>query len=278
MFSGYRGSITKPPPGTPINPFHPLSQGLVGYWLFNEGAGSRANDISGHGNHGTLKNMAPNAQGSGWGGSKFGGGLHFDGTDDYVGVDVDDHSSLDITNNITVAMWVKFDQMGNMGVISKGLGSVFEPYMIAFDTSNHYFQITDTGDNRLRALVSGGWITGKWLHIVGTYDGANIKLYQNGIVENSTTIGAVNIKTNASDLAIGAYYSTLYTIHGLIDLVCIYNRALSAQEVKTLHEDPFCNLLRVPVRYSPAAPAAAIMNQFQNFNIGADLYNGAIIA
>ena len=48
----------KPPRGARLDPGHPLSRGVVGYWLFNEGVGGRVNDLSGNGNtgvwHGTL--------------------------------------------------------------------------------------------------------------------------------------------------------------------------------------------------------------------------------
>ena len=43
----------KPPLGFGIDRSHPLARGLVGCWLFNEGAGGRANDIAGV-RHGTV--------------------------------------------------------------------------------------------------------------------------------------------------------------------------------------------------------------------------------
>ena len=42
--------ILKPPLGTQLNYSHPLSQGLVGYWLMNEGSGNQLNDLSLNGN------------------------------------------------------------------------------------------------------------------------------------------------------------------------------------------------------------------------------------
>ena len=73
----------KPPPGSRVDKQIQLAQGLVGCWLFNEGAGRVANDISGYGNHGTLAGMVnPPTATSGWGG----GGLQFDGSDDYVNI------------------------------------------------------------------------------------------------------------------------------------------------------------------------------------------------
>jgi hypothetical protein len=47
---------TKPPVGSQINFGHPLSKGLVGCWLMNEGGGPTANDLSGNKNKGILEN------------------------------------------------------------------------------------------------------------------------------------------------------------------------------------------------------------------------------
>ncbi len=59
----------------------------------------------------------------------------------------------------------------------------------------------------------------------------------------------------------------------------MFDTALSPSQIKFLHDDPYF-MFRMPEElygYSPAA-VGAIMNQFQKHNVGADLYNGAIIA
>jgi hypothetical protein len=278
MFSGYKGLI-KPPPGTPINPFHPLSQGLVGYWPFNEGTGSRACDISGHGNHGMLKNMSPNAQNSGWGGSKFGGELNFDGSDDYV--DCGNDKSLDLTGEFTLSTLVRLNAKHDWQQICGRGYSTNGSYWLAFynATSRPYAYV----DGELFSTTGLAEVSlNVWHNIllsakVGTN---NVKLYIDGVLYAQKTTSTDIIGTSTYDFWIGRDDQvTNYEIDGGIALISAYNRALSATEAKQIYEDPLCNLLRVPVRYVPAAPpVGAIMNQFQNFNIGADLYNGAIIA
>ena len=44
--------ILKPPKGAMLNRGHPLSRGLKGCWLMNEGGGKIVNDLSGNGNTG----------------------------------------------------------------------------------------------------------------------------------------------------------------------------------------------------------------------------------
>jgi hypothetical protein len=78
-------NMTKPPLGSKIDFSHPLSKGIVGCWLFNEGMGDKVQDISGNGNTGTLTGFShPAIVTSGWNPGKFGTGLKFDGSNDVV--------------------------------------------------------------------------------------------------------------------------------------------------------------------------------------------------
>src|SRR3989338_5343069 len=60
------------------SPAQAQTSGLVGYWTFDEGAGTTANDSSGNNNTGTLTN------GPTWTTGKIGQALNFDGVNDYV--------------------------------------------------------------------------------------------------------------------------------------------------------------------------------------------------
>jgi hypothetical protein len=72
-----------------------------------------------------------------------------------------------------------------------------------------------------------------WYHVVGVYDGAFL-IYINGKLDNSVEHTGT-IDTNDSDLILGGYYSTGNLIDGTLDDVRIYNRALSATEIKQLY-------------------------------------------
>ncbi|MCK4550468.1 MAG: DUF2341 domain-containing protein, partial [Candidatus Aenigmarchaeota archaeon] len=75
-----------------------LTDGLVGWWHFDENTGSEVADSSGAGNDGTRNGAAWNSTG------KFNSALQFDGLCDYV--EIADDASLDITDAITVEGWV----------------------------------------------------------------------------------------------------------------------------------------------------------------------------
>jgi len=84
---------------------------LVSHWKLDESSGGIAYDSSGY-NHGTLEPSAtltpPLWQPAG---GQVGGALQLDGVDDYV--DCGNDASLNITNAITLSVWVKTNDCGN---------------------------------------------------------------------------------------------------------------------------------------------------------------------
>ena len=89
----------------PLGPIQSYAQptNLVGYWNFDEGVGTTANDSSGHDNDGSVSGVTWTTSG------KFNGALTFDGTNDSVQVP-NSTSIASITNRITIAAWVYPDK------------------------------------------------------------------------------------------------------------------------------------------------------------------------
>lgn len=271
MFSGTKGYRTKPPVGVRLNPLHPLSQGLVGYWLFNEGAGSVAHDISGHGNHGTLNNMSPNTQGSGWGGSKFGGGLNFDGSNDYV--DAGNDKSTDIIEPLSISVTVKSSDLTNYQMIldkAGASGSRRQYGLLIFTDGKLQFGYNDgTWRNFTTTNIV---ITVNTTHhiVVVIHDTTPLtaSFYVDGSLKPNTATNAANSLPHTDwVLTIGNSYGGVGgdRLNGIVDPVLLYERALSPAEAKQLYEDPFCNLLRVPVRYAPAVPGGLSIPVAMNY-------------
>jgi len=159
----------------------------------------------------------------------------FDGTNDYI--EIPHSESLNITDEITISAWVKVNNWtgDNQFMISKGFSSAYS--LILFDNSNFKFEIkTDTGYQTLDSLVQP--VFGQWYHLVGTYDKTlvsdNLKVYVNGVFKNSMD-NTEGIITNDNPVYIGRHALGLY-FHGTIAKVRIWNRALSAEEIKLLYE------------------------------------------
>jgi len=80
----------------------------------------------------------------------------------------------------------------------------------------------------------------EWNHIAMVYDGSYLKLYINGILDESS-ITAMNLTTinDNKKILFGYGHMEAYDWHGYLDEVCIYNRALSDEEIKNLMgQDP----------------------------------------
>ena len=206
---------------------------LAGYWAFDDGQGTVATDSSGQQppNNGTL------VVGPTWTTGKVGGALALDGSNDLV--DVHDSPSLEISGGITLAAWIKPNAVATQRVITKDYGTA-NGYELSLSNSGHAFvrfnQATSGNTYRLDANASYPTDGNTWVHLAATYDEATIKIYVNGVLDNSMattfTIGMNHVDLGlAADVGSGSGTNTL---HGQMDEVRIYNGALSDQDIKNL--------------------------------------------
>lgn len=208
--------------------------GPVGYWKFDEGAGTVAYDASGNANNGTLTNFDFNDN-SNWTTGKVAGALEFDGSNDYV--DAGTGASLDMgTGDATVEMWIKLASISrNHGLIrtrTDGDSDAGISWYYLSALNKIYFRFCDGSTTRLEHSSSAFTITDtNWHLITVTYDrDGNATYYLDGISKFALAISTQqgNI-TNSASLRLG--YGTTYYQNGLIDEVRVYNRALSAAEI-----------------------------------------------
>jgi hypothetical protein len=161
--------------------------------------------------------------------------LSLDGAGGYV--NCGDDPRFNITNSITVTSWIKvgaYDK-NRQAIISKG---------------NKAWSLHRRGNlNGLEFLCAGidvsgsawsliqGSISvndGQWHHVAGVYDGSKIKLYVDGILDNSE-VATGSIGTSPYSVLIGENSDNPNRLwNGLIDDVRIYDNALSAAEIAEL--------------------------------------------
>lgn len=227
------------PPQIPTN-------GLIGYWAFNEATSTTAADSSDQNHSGTLVN------GPAWTTGKFLGGINFDGTNDYVGIS--DFSGLYFgPGDFALSVWIKTsNQSASHNVITQdGNGAGNRAFIMAVDRNA-------TGNNvpgaiMLAILSSNSVIHGVstnavltnnvWQHVVGQRKGGILQIYANGVQQpitltNGTGANNLTIQNSTSDLRIGIRELTGYLqpFIGDIDEVRIYNRGLTAQEVQDIYQ------------------------------------------
>ena len=219
----------KPRAGARLDLSHPLNKGLVGCWLFNEGSGIRAFDSSSYKNHGVLTNMAiPSCRSS--------LGLAFDGVDDYV--DAGNDASLNITDAITVEAWVNGTWNNDVSPLSKSKWVTTEQgWFYRYLTTGGLYLVFGNGTTTTSLGYNSFFpANNTWYHILVTRSGSNFIYYVNG-VQKATTSSNLDIRTT-ENLTIGSKGASKY-FNGSIDEVRIYNRALSAEEIKELYINPY---------------------------------------
>jgi glucose/arabinose dehydrogenase len=229
-------TITVPPSATSLTAtFTATGAGdLVLRLPFDEvtGSGARAADLSGLANNGTL--VGGPARVVGIVGRR---ALAFNGTSGYVRVN-GSPSLNSARQGITISAWVlrTSNQVGWRSIVSRQQGTgTNEHFNLAFD-NNNFRWIVQT--QSYSAPLGGPAPLGQWIHLAGTYDGAAVKLFVNGVQHFTTPLsGPIAASTNPIIIAgnvnaAGAAPAQLFS--GRVDEVRIYNQALSTTEIEAL--------------------------------------------
>ena len=177
--------------------------------------------MSGNGNDGTLVN------GVGYT-SVNGGSLVFDGVDDYVSCGND--SSLSFTNSFTIQIWCSSNNGSSYRspLMKSTSGSWNDGYgFYQFNGVFYFFVNAYNGAQGIGVSRTTFPIT----QIVGTYDGANLKYYENGTLIQTGSSFTSNVSNSSTDLEIGRGGGSSYYWNGNIAQVSLYNRALTGLEV-----------------------------------------------
>lgn len=203
---------------------------LRGYWSFDEDSGTIAHDSSGNVNTGTLTN------GPVWTNGISGTALYFDGVDDYV--DVSNSPSLTVGGTqVTFEFWFKpaitlSSDCPGINFAEKGDEYGFQ--MSAGDPRIWFVTVLEPGSQtnwQGIQTVTDEWLADEWYYLVGTYDGTSIKVYVNGVLENSRALtGDINVAS--FPFTIGCHtFRSQYFFNGAIDEVKIYDYARTAEEI-----------------------------------------------
>ena len=209
---------------------------LVAYYKLNENSGTTAvNAVGTSSLDGTLTDMDGATD---WvTASAFFGphlALDFDGADDFV--DCGSSNELNITGTaISVEAWIYPRSFPTNSWESTILGNDTEPasgYVLRFGGSGVLSFVYGDGDWNTEALSSNNALSlDTWQHVAAIYDGANIKLYIDGI-ENSSTANSDPINTSSSSFKIGQSGLGGRWMNGKIDEVRIWNNVRTQTEIR----------------------------------------------
>ena len=209
------------------------TSGLVAYYPFN----NNANDESGNGNNGTLVGaVAGNDRFNNANKAMYFGGLG-------QRIEVADTPAFDFTYSMAVSVWIYQKSATSLGcrIIEKATSGLSQTDGYLLDTYTR-----DGAGNGFRLCgrldfvnEDSHYTLNTWHHLVASYSNNFVYFYLDGVFDGVQALQGP-MRTNNLKMAIGAPLSTAYqnySFFGNIDDIRIYNRALSASEVKALYHE-----------------------------------------
>jgi len=242
--------LLKPIRAIQINWTHPLARGLRGCWLLNEATGEIVADFGPRRNKGGFhySTAAP-----AWKPSKHGSCIEF-GTERCIDCGTGKFG-WDITNEVSV--------VASVNQSASQINSIFcrsafaRPCKLSGYSSGRFKWLvyTDGTDCIINSTSFHATDGSEYVHVAGIWCAANGRLYVNGVQEasESASSGSLNIINDSQPVGIGGTYEDgeyRYCWNGRIEYVFIYNRVLSAEEVRWLYREPFAMFVR------PISPAS----------------------
>ncbi|MDX1523469.1 MAG: LamG domain-containing protein, partial [Anaerolineae bacterium] len=220
----------------------PLAVNLQGHWTLDETTGQRL-DSSGNDNH------LADINGVGSVAGPVGGAADFPlANQSYLLIDDVNHTGLDITGDLTMVGWVKFNSSEwlRQAIISKYDGDDHDQrsYRLVYRPEGTFvFNASRNGNYQnnfeLTADAPNGIVSGTWYHLAGVYDstGQTMALYLDGDLIGSRTVTHSSIYDSSAPFIIGADMRFGYIdryFDGALDDWQVYGDALTETEIEDL--------------------------------------------
>jgi hypothetical protein len=213
---------------------------LVGWWKLDEGTGLTAVDWSGHGHHGTFQGDPQ------WVTGYDGGAVEFDG-DDYI--------DTGYTENLatwTITCWVISPEAPANGAASGPLHRE-QNYQLNWNHPDATYRgaaAMNVGDTWYAASFMP-LNANEWYHLAATYDGNELRAYRNGVLITTNSSPSGDPSPESNSLKLGRHAAAALFFTGIVDDARVYNRALTAEEIKqVIMGDPYAALNPKPANGS----------------------------
>jgi hypothetical protein len=207
-----------------------LADSPAAYWRLGEASGTTAADASGNNRSGSYLNT-PTLGVAGALSGDSNTAVGFNGTNEYVNVP---YTAALNPASFTVEAWAFVT--GGQGTFR----SLVTSRDYAAGNARGYILYAGNDNNWQLWTGNGGWnvldgpavTLNQWTHLVGTYDGATMRLYVNGILAASTSAGYLQNAQRPLRVASGNTDGAAdYFLPGSVDEVAVYGSALSDARV-----------------------------------------------
>ena len=169
--------------------------------------------------------------------------VEFDGTSDYFDCKT---SSFSAETGMSVSGWVYPTVTGTgaaEAIVSNDISGTGTRgfYLALYNGSNFRWQISTDGTNKVSCDSFNGSLPGlnQWIHVAGTWDATNMKIYINGVLNRTISSGlASGTFTNTNNILIGARESTPVGLFpGNLSNVSIFNSTLNDDDILNLYNN-----------------------------------------
>ncbi len=194
--------------------------------------------------------------------------ISFDGEDDEIIIKDTDNAIDSISTGLTISTWVKMEREYSGSypgekLIERNDGDGYK-YSLAIKEDNYGPGNMQSSVETIVFSMGGAELTfrdspiqpGKWFHVVGTFDGEEMKLYLNGREAKNRPYETV-INLSDSDLIVGNSADGNKPFRGNLDEVQMYNYALSDSMVAEFYADR-------PQPTTVKSPKQALQLSFEN--------------
>ncbi|MBT0812302.1 T9SS type A sorting domain-containing protein [Litoribacter ruber] len=263
----WRFTTKAAPSGTP----------LVAHWKLDEGSGTTLKDESEYTNIATIRGNPT------WIDGVKGKALRFNGSNQFA--TVPDNASLDLSESLTIATWIKPEKTATQYLIKKA-ESPIDGYELSLASNGKVFfrfnQETSGNTYRLNSSTSYPANGNTWMHVAIIYDGATLRMYIDGKEDSRQSYSSPPpVNMNDLELTIGSGFDGYRGLQGAMDDIHIYNTALSSAEIAALAaiegEEPTAPV--TPILTSPENQAKGVSTNptlVWNTSTGAETYQAQV--
>ncbi len=173
--------------------------------------------------------------------------------------------------NITVSAWVNVktaDQWGGFFGYVQDNGATEKGWVLGTTNSQFSFGLRGAGSGAMTYLSDPATFNlNQWYHVVGTYDGVNLKLFVNGALKATSTAQSGNISYQTNGwFTLGRYKDDdeNFPHDGMLDDVKMWERTLSDAEVAAEYSNT--NQIALPIAEFSTATTTVTAGGTVTFN------------
>ena len=154
-------------------------------------------------------------------------------------VEIGDVAPLNITGDqITLSCWVKLASTTmEQKIIAKWSDSPdAKSYLLSADgPGNDKVLLAVQAPGQATSMGTTAMVVGTWHHIAGTYDGTTMRVYLDGVEDDTTAkTGSINSTTAPVRIGVGSGATSEQPADGAVEDARFYDRALTASEILTI--------------------------------------------